>query len=97
MDYDSGPYTATITTGNDRTTISIPVNDDDIVEGNENFVVTIEMSSLPNDFVLGTDSQATVTIRDEDSKLAIDDVKYYHYQYVLPNLMYTLLCILSGI
>ena len=97
QDYDSGPHTATITTGSDRTSLSIPVNDDDIVEGNEDFVVFIEMSSLPNGFVLGAVSQATVTVRDEDSKLAIDDVSYNHYHYMLLNLMYAWLCILPGI
>ena len=87
MDYNSGPYTATITAGTDRASFNIPLNDDNIVEGNENFMVIIDMSSLPNDFVLGTISQATVTIRDEDSKSAISDVDYCHCFYTLSCLM----------
>ena len=87
MDYNSEPYTATITAGTDRASFNIPLNDDNIVEGNENFMVIIDMSSLPNDFVLGTISQATVTIRDEDSKSAISDVDYCHCFYTLSCLM----------
>ena len=93
MDYNSGPYTATITAGTDRTSFNIPLNDDNIVEGNENFMVIIDMSSLPNDFVLGTISQATVTIRDEDSKLAISDVDYCHCFYTLLCLIYMVYCL----
>lgn len=74
VDYNSGPHTATITAGSDRTSFNIPLNDDNIVEGNENFTVIIIMSSLPDDFVLGSVSEATVIIRDEDSKFVIDNV-----------------------
>ena len=45
------------------------MNDDNVVEGNENFSLAINMSSLPDHFIPGTVSQATVTIRDDDSKL----------------------------
>ena len=67
-DYDSGPFTATITAGSDRVFFNVAVTDDDIVEENENFTLIIDMSSLPDDFILGSVSQATVVITDEDSK-----------------------------
>ena len=54
--------------GSDRASFNIPITDDDIVEENENFTLIIDMSSLPNDFILGSVSQATVVITDEDSK-----------------------------
>jgi len=71
VDYNSGPYTVMISAGSDRGSFNVPVNNDNMVEGNENFILTIDMSSLPNEFVLGPVSQTTVTIRDEDSKLVI--------------------------
>ena len=67
-DYNSGPFTATIMAGSDRTSFNVSITDDDIVEENEDFIVIIDMSSLPNDFILGSVSQATVVITDEDSK-----------------------------
>ena len=71
IDYNSGPYPVTITAGSDHESFNISVEDDNMVEGNETFILTIDMSSLPNEFVLGPVSQATVTIRDEDSKLLV--------------------------
>ena len=58
----------TITAGSDRASFNVPINDDSVVEENENFTLIIDMSTLPNDFILGSVSQATVVIRDEDSK-----------------------------
>ena len=58
----------TITAGSDRASFNVPINDDNVVEENENFTLIIDMSTLPNDFILGSVSQATVVIRDEDSK-----------------------------
>ena len=47
----------------------IPINDDDILEINENFRLTIEQSSLPTGVTTGSPDQATVTIVDNDRKL----------------------------
>ena len=46
----------------------IPINDDMIFEGNENFMLTIDPSSLPDDVSVGSPGQATVTIVDDDSE-----------------------------
>ena len=48
----------------------IPINNDDIFEGNENFMLTIDPNSLPTDvsFTVGSPDQATVTIVDDDGK-----------------------------
>ena len=49
----------------------IPISNDTLYEGNENFVLTIDSSSLPPTGVsVGTPSQATVTIVDDDRTLS---------------------------
>ena len=68
MDYTSGPYTVTFPAGQTTTTFDVPINDDNILEGNENFMLTISPSSLPINVVVGDPSQATVTILDNDRK-----------------------------
>ena len=47
----------------------VSLNDDDILEENENFVLTINQSSLPSGVAIGKLSQTTVTIMDNDRKL----------------------------
>ena len=48
----------------------ISITDDRILEGNENFMLTIDSSSLPDDgtVVVGNPGQSTVTIVDDDRK-----------------------------
>ena len=47
MDYDSGPYTVTFPAGVTTATFNVPINDDDILEGDKNFILTIDETSLP--------------------------------------------------
>ena len=47
----------------------IPINDDDILEGNEFFILTIDPTSLPTSVTVGGPGQATVTMVDDDRKL----------------------------
>ena len=68
-DYAHGPYTAVLSAGMKHTKISIPINDDNIFEGNENFTVSINSSSLTSNKIVGDIIQATVTILDNDRKL----------------------------
>ena len=49
----------------------ISINDDDVLEGNENFIITIDPSSLPTGVIVGDPGQATVTIMDDDGKLSV--------------------------
>ena len=51
-------------------TINIPVVDDNIFEGNENFTVLIDLLSLPSYITILNPSEAVVTILDNDGKLA---------------------------
>ena len=48
----------------------IPITDDRILEGLEDFLLTIDPSSLPDDgtVVVGSPGQAAVTIVDDDRK-----------------------------
>ena len=69
MDYGSGSYTVTFPAGTTMVRFDIPINDDDIFEGNENFMLTIDPTSLPPTGVsVGSPDQATVTIVDNDRK-----------------------------
>ena len=68
MDYGSGPYTVTFPAGMTSVPFNVSINNDDIFEGNEDFTLTIDPSSLPGDVNVGNPSQATVTIVDDDRK-----------------------------
>jgi len=67
VDYTSGPYTVTFPAGETSVTFDVPITDD-ILEGNENFMLTIDQSSLPTGVNRGDPSEATVTIVDDDGK-----------------------------
>ena len=72
MDYTSGPYTVTFPAGQTTATFDVPINDDNILEDNENFILTINPSSLPSDVTVGSPGQATVTIGDDDGKKTVN-------------------------
>ena len=65
MDYTSGPYTVTIPAGQTTATFNVPITDDIVLEGDENFMLTINQT-LPDGVTRGTPSEATVTIVDDD-------------------------------
>jgi len=76
-DYNSGPYIVTFTAGQTRAPFNVPINDDNICEGNEVFDVTINPSSTPSFVAVGSPDQATVTIEDDECKqLLYQDVGY---------------------
>ena len=68
MDYTSGPYTVTFPAGQTTATFDVPINDDNILEGNEDFILNIDGTSLPNGVTAGSPDEATVTIVDNDRK-----------------------------
>ena len=68
MDYASGPYTVTFPAGQTTTTFDVPINDDNIYEINEDFILTIDESSLPTSVNRSNPGEATVTIVDDDCK-----------------------------
>ena len=69
MDFTSGPYTVTFPAGQTTATFDVPINDDNILEDNENFILTIDETSLPSDVIhFSAGHNSTVTIVDDDGK-----------------------------
>ena len=68
MDYTSGPYSVTFPAEVTSVPFYIPINDDNIFEDNENFILTI-ISSLSTGVQSGNPDQAIVDIVDNDRKL----------------------------
>ena len=68
MDYTSGPYSVTFPAGVTISYLNIPINDDNIFENNENFMLTIN-SSLPQGIIIGYPGHQEVIIWDNDRKL----------------------------
>jgi len=69
VDYDSGPYTVTFSSGQTRAPFVVPINDDNILEGDENFTVAIVGNALPDVVTRGSPASTTVIIVDDDGKL----------------------------
>ena len=68
IDYNSGPYNVTFSPGVTRAPFDIMINNDNILERNESFRLTIAMDSLPKKVTNVSIAQATVIIVDDDSK-----------------------------
>lgn len=67
-DYGSGPYFIKLTAGMTHFPFNVSINDDNMVEKNENFFLTIDKSTLPCDVTVGNQDQTTVTILEDDCK-----------------------------
>ena len=76
IDYEGGPYTVTISAGETSSSLNISINDDNILEENETFVLNISLHD--NCVVLGSPSETTVTIVANDGK-----VIYRHFKHVI--------------
>jgi len=74
VDYNSGPYPVTFPAGATSVTFDVPITDDNILEGIENFMLTIDQSSLPTGVNHGDPGKVTVTIVDNDGKEFINIV-----------------------
>ena len=48
--------------------LDISILDDDVIEDNENFTLTINIDSLPDGIITSNPSKVTVIIRNDDSK-----------------------------
>ena len=59
-----------------RVPFDIAINDDDVLESIENFMLTINPSSLPTNVTVGSPGQATVTIVDDDGKQLLNTFLY---------------------
>ena len=65
----SGPYNVTFPAGMTATELDVPINNDNICEPSETFIVTISTSSLPNRVTNGDPGQAAVTVIDNSELL----------------------------
>ena len=68
MDYNSAPHTIIIPAGATTVTFNISINNDDTLEPDEDFVLTIDEILLPTGVSGGTPAEAMVTIMDNDRK-----------------------------
>ena len=74
LDYGTGPYLVRINAGETSVLLSIPINDDDILEGNEEFHLSFNLSMLPSRVNVTNPEQATVIIMDDDGKYIIESL-----------------------
>ena len=49
----------------------VPINDDNVFEENEEFLLTIDQSSSLNGAIIGNPSETVVNISDNDGKLCM--------------------------
>jgi len=68
VDYDSGLYTVTFPAEETIVPFDVPITDDNILEGDEDFIVTIVSNTLPDGVRRGSRKSATVSITNDDSK-----------------------------
>ena len=68
VDYYSGPYTVQFNVGVTRMILTVSIHDDNILEGNETFNLSIGTSSLPSRVTIGNPGETMVTILANDGK-----------------------------
>ena len=68
QDYDTGPFTITFPARTTVVYLNIPTINDNTVEDDENFTLTFNSSTIPEDIFIGDDSEITVTIANDDCK-----------------------------
>ena len=73
-DYYPGPYNVTFPAGVTRVILNISITDDDAVEGNENFTLSVDTNALPSGVISISPYKVTAIIMDDDCKLPM---KFY--------------------
>ena len=68
VDYFSGPYMVMFEVGMTNGSFNVSIRDDNILESNEMFNLSIDASSLPSGISVGDIGVTTVTILDNDRK-----------------------------
>ena len=68
MDYNSGPYTVQFDVGVTRVPFSVLITNDDLLESNETFELSVNESALPVSVTSVDPDQTTVTIVANDGK-----------------------------
>ena len=62
----SGPYTVTFSAGSTTASFNVSSIDDNVLESDEKFILTIDPSSLPNNVIVGSSNHSTITILDDE-------------------------------
>ena len=75
VDYNSGPYNVTIPAGQISVPFNVPINDDNVFEESEEFLLTIDQSSSLNGVIIGSPNVTVVTIQDNDGE-SVNFVQY---------------------
>ncbi len=73
-DFTAGPYTVFIPAGQTRGTVSIQTTQDSVLEGDEDFDVSITGASPAT--TVGSRSRATIAIEDDEYKVDLGDPSY---------------------
>ena len=73
VDYDSGIYSVIFPAEQTSISLDILIHNDNTVEANEDFNLTIIRNTLPEGVSRGDPFRATVTIVDNDRKLSMND------------------------
>ena len=68
VDYESGPYTVIFPAGETSIPFNVPIIDDNLLNENKIFNLTINSSSLPSRVIVTDPHQTTITIVDNDGK-----------------------------
>ena len=66
MDYQLRPFSLTFTASVNAIPVIVVFIDDNVFEGNENFTLTIDPSSLPNNVMVTQPSEVVVVISDNN-------------------------------
>ena len=91
MDYTSGPYTVTFPAGITMIAFDVPINDDMIFEVDENFMLTINGTSLATGITCTTPGQATVTIAGNEILAGTTDILVLGVHYTIYTSQHKLL------
>jgi len=71
-DYSSGPYSVTFSAGTTTASFNIIIINDSVTEESEQFYITVDPTTLPNDVVFDSLGAAVITIMDDDSESFIN-------------------------
>ena len=96
MDYTSGPYTVTFPAGVTMSAFDVPVADDMIFEVDENFMLTINGTSLATGITCKIPGQATVTIVDDEILSGTTDILVLGVHYNIYTSQYKFLVTLTN-
>lgn len=68
LDFDSGPYNVLFPAGETTVRFIVTIIEDNILEHNESFSLSIDPLTLPSRVTVGSTNHTTVAIIDDDSK-----------------------------